>query len=183
MNTKILITVFICLSVQMVYAQKYYSKTGNISFYSDTDIEKIEAHNSSASTVIDVTTGAIEWGVLIQGFKFAKSLMQDHFNENYMESSKYPKAKFKGVIEDCAKVDFTKDGNYDVQVSGQLEIHGVSQKVRSDATIMVQKGQVSAKSNFTVLIADYGIKVPKLVEENISDEVTIKLSADYMLLK
>jgi len=175
--------VVFCLCAQMAIGQQYYSKTGKISFHSDTDMEKIEAENSSASTVIDFSSGAIEWGVLIQGFKFEKGLMQDHFNENYMESSKFPKAKFKGFIEDYKKVDFSKDGEYKVKVKGDLEIHGVTKPVETEAILMVKKNSLSAKSNFSVLIADYGIKVPKLVEENIADEVDIKIEADYQLLK
>jgi polyisoprenoid-binding protein YceI len=183
MNTKILMAVVFCFCAQMAIGQKYYSKTGKISFFSDTDMEKIEAENSSASTVIDFSTGAIEWGVLIQGFKFEKALMQDHFNENYMESSKFPKAKFKGMIENYADIDLEKDGDYKVNVRGELEIHGVTQSVTTVATLTVKKDALSAKSNFSVLIADYGIKVPKLVENNIADEVDIEITADYQLLK
>jgi len=76
--------IVLLLSTQFVFGQKYYSKTGKISFHSEAEMEKIEATNTSASTVIDVATGSMEWAVLIQGFKFEKSLMQEHFNENYM---------------------------------------------------------------------------------------------------
>ena len=109
---KNLIVFALLFSAQIAIGQKYFSKTGKISFYSEAAMEKIEGHNTSASTVIDASTGAVEWGVLIQGFKFEKSLMQDHFNENYMESSIYPKAKFKGKIDNLAIVNFSKDGQY-----------------------------------------------------------------------
>ena len=183
MNTKFYIAVVFCFCAQMATGQQYYSKTGKISFYSDTDMEKIEAENSSASTVIDFATGAIEWGVLIQGFKFEKALMQDHFNENYMESSKFPKSKFKGVIQNYKEVSLSKDGDYKVKVTGDLEIHGVTKPVETEAILTVKNGTLSAKNKFSVLIADYGIKVPKLVENNIADEVDITISADYQLLK
>jgi len=175
--------VVFCLCAQLAIGQQYFSKTGKISFYSDTDMEKIEAENASASTVIDFSSGAIEWAVLIQGFKFEKALMQDHFNENYMESSKFPKAKFKGIIEDFKKVDLLKDGEYKVRVNGELEIHGVTKSVQTEAIFMVKKNSLSAISNFSVLIADYGIKVPKLVEGNIADEVDIRIETDYQPLK
>ena len=183
MNIKILMAVIFCCFAQIVIGQKYYSKSGKISFYSDTDMEKIEAENASASTVIDFSTGAIEWAVLIQGFSFEKSLMQDHFNENYMESSKFPKAKFKGKIEDHTKVDISKDGEYKVMVSGELEIHGIKQPVSTNAMLIVKNNSLSADCNFSVKIADYGIKVPKLVEDNIAKEVAIEIQADYKVLK
>jgi hypothetical protein len=183
MNTKILLAILFCFGAQIVIGQKYYSKSGNISFRSDTDMEVIEGENASASTVIDFTTGAIEWGVLVQGFKFEKALMQDHFNENYMESSKFPKAKFKGNIEDYSKIDFSKDGEYKVKVNGQLEIHGVTNPINTEATLMIKNKMLSGSSKFSILIADYGIKIPKLVEGNISKEVDIEITADYKFLK
>lgn len=170
------------LIVQMATGQKYYSKTGKISFFSQAAMEKIEAQNTSASTVIDASTGAVEWGVLIQGFKFEKSLMQDHFNENYMESSIYPKAKFKGKIDNLTTVHFTKDGTYATTVTGQLEMHGVIKQVTMPVSITVKSGAVSAKSKFVVLLADYKIEVPKLVADNISEKVTIEVVADYQLM-
>jgi hypothetical protein len=163
-------------------AQKYFSKTGKISFYSDAALEKIEAHNSSASTVIDAATGSIEWAVLIQGFKFDKSLMQDHFNENYMESSTYPKAKFKGKIDNLAAISFSKDGTYNATISGTLEMHGVTKAITVPATFTVKNGMVTGKSKFSVLLADFKIEVPKLVADNVSEKVTIDVSADYQLM-
>jgi len=146
-------------------------------------MEKIEATNSSASTVIDLSTGNIEWAVLIQGFQFEKSLMKEHFNENYMESSKYPKATFKGKIENPGGINLTKDGTYPVVVTGQLEIHGVSKPVSAQGNIVVKKGAiVSANSKLTITLADYKIEIPKLVGDNVSKTVDIAIQADYQLL-
>lgn len=145
-------------------------------------MEKIEAINTSASTVIDVSTGAMEWAVLIQGFQFEKALMQEHFNENYMESDKFPKARFKGKIDNLAAVNFSKDGTYNVTASGTMEIHGVSKPVTVQGTITVKKGVVSAQSKLTVALADYGIEIPKLVADNISKTVDITVQADYALM-
>ena len=177
-----IVIIVLLLGTQLAIGQKYYSKTGKISFHSDAKMEQIEATNTSASTVIDVATGSMEWAVLIQGFKFEKSLMQDHFNENYMESATYPKAKFKGKIENISMVNFSKDGVYNVTVNGQLEMHGVTKPVTTQGTITVKGGVVSAKSKLTVLLADYGIEIPKLVEENISKSVDISIMADYQLV-
>lgn len=176
---KNLIIIVLLLSAQLAVGQKYFSKTGKISFYSDAPMEKIEAHNSTASTVLDISTGNVEWAVLIQGFKFEKALMQEHFNENYMESTTYPKAKFKGKIDNLADVNFKKDGDYNVNVSGQLEMHGVTKPVNATGVITVKGGNISAKSKFSVAVADYGIQIPKVVAENIAKNVDINVHADY----
>jgi len=176
---KNLIIIVLLLSAQLAFGQKYYSKTGKISFYSDAPLEKIEATNTTASTVLDGSTGNIEWAVLIQGFKFEKALMQEHFNENYMESATYPKAKFKGKIDNISSVDFKKDGDYNVDVSGQMEIHGVTKPVSAKGVITVKGGNISAKSKFSVAVADYGIVIPKVVAENIAKNVEIHVQADY----
>ena len=177
-----MIIIVLLLSTQFVIGQRYFSKTGKISFHSEAAMEKIEATNTSASTVIDVATGSIEWAVLIQGFKFEKSLMQEHFNENYMESATYPKAKFKGKIENASSVNFSKDGVYNVTVKGELEMHGVTKPVTAQGTITVKGGAISAKSKLTVLLADYGIEIPKLVEDNIAKSVDLSIQADYQLI-
>lgn len=179
-NVIVLLTLL--FSAQLAFGQKYFSKTGKISFHSDTPLEKIEAHNSTASTVLDVATGNMEWGVLIQGFKFEKALMQEHFNENYMESNTYPKAKFKGKVDNISAVNFKKDGDYNVTVSGQLEIHGVTKPVTATGVISVRGGSISAKSNFSVAVADYGIEIPKVVANNIAKNVDIHVQADYQAM-
>ena len=168
---------------QLAIGQKFFSKTGKITFSSEASLEKIEATNTSASTVIDLGTGNMEWAVLIQGFQFEKSLMKEHFNENYMESTKYPKAVFKGKIDNPSTINLAKDGTYEVMVSGQLEIHGVTKPVTTKGTINVKKGMIdSASSKMTVAIADYGIEIPKLVADNIAKTVDISIQADYQPL-
>ena len=179
---KNLIVIVLLLSSQWAVGQKYFSKTGKISFHSDAPLEKIEAHNSTASTVLDAATGNIEWAVLIQGFKFEKALMQEHFNENYMESTTYPKAKFKGKIENISSVNFKKDGDYNVNVSGQLEIHGVTKPVNATGVISVKGGAITAKSKFSVALADYDIEIPKVVADNIAKNVDINVQADYQAM-
>lgn len=181
-NMRNFMVITFVLVAQMAIGQKYFSKTGKISFNAQASLEKIEAQNTSASTVIDATTGAVEWGVLIQGFKFEKALMQDHFNENYMESSIYPKAKFKGKIDNPAAVNFAKDGQYAVSITGQMEMHGVTKQLTIPASITVKSGAMSARSKFVVLLVDYKIEIPKLVADKISEKVTIEVMADYQLM-
>ena len=105
--------------------------------------------------------------------------MQDHFNENYMESEKYPKASFSGTVTDISKVDFSKNGDYRVTVSGDLTIHGVTKKITSPATIVVNAGKLNSNAVFNVLLADYNISVPKVVENNISKTIEVKVNCIY----
>ena len=107
---KHLVVIAFVLVAQLAIGQKYFSKTGKIAFSSQASLEKIEAQNTSASTVLDISTGAMEWAVLIKGFKFEKALMEEHFNENYLESGTYPKAKFKGKIDNLSAGNCNKDG-------------------------------------------------------------------------
>lgn len=176
----VLFSVMIVLScASSIVAQKYFTRTGNISFYSDTPIEKIEAHNKSANCVLDMSTGKLEFSVLIKGFQFEKALMQEHFNENYMESNTYPKAVFKGQIENFKKPDLTKNGKYPVSVTGELTMHGVTKNVTSEAILEVSGDALLAKSNFTVAVADYNISIPSLVKDKIAK--TVKISVDAKL--
>ena len=166
-----------------LHAQKYFTKEGKVSFYSKTNIEKIEATNSKATSVVDFGTGAIEWGVLIKAFKFEKALMQEHFNENYMESNKYPKSTFKGKIENVASINLGKDGTYNVVIKGTLDMHGVSKPVTANATFVVKGGAISGTSKFKVVLADYNISIPAVVKDSIAKEVEISVSADYSVFK
>ena len=183
MHKLILITLLLVVTTTGLSAQKYFTREGKIAFYSDAPMEKIEAHNNSATAVVDAATGAMEFAVLIKAFQFEKALMQEHFNENYMESSKFPKATFKGKIADASKVNFTKDGTYPVQVQGELTIHGETKQVEAPGTITVKNGQVAAKSEFTVAVADYKIAIPAVVRENIAKEVKITVDTQLQPLK
>lgn len=174
----IIISLLSIISLTQIQAQRYFSKSANVSFYSEAPLEKIEAVNSKGTCVIDFGNGQMEFAVLIKAFQFEKALMQEHFNENYMESGKYPKSTFKGSIADVQSVNLKKDGTYPVQVSGKLEIHGVTKDIQVPATIMVKNGSVSAESSFSVAVADYGIEIPSVVRENIAKIVDISLKAD-----
>lgn len=160
-------------------AQNFITKNGKISFFSKTDVEDIDAVNNQAVSVINSQTGSVAFSVLVNGFLFKKALMQEHFNENYMESGKYPKATFKGNIADLSKVDFKKDGSYNVTVTGDLAIHNVTNKVTVPAVIVVKGNTISANTTFKVKLDDYKITVPKVVENNISKTIELKVSCNY----
>ncbi len=160
-------------------AQSYMTKNGKISFFSKTDIENIDAANNQTMSILNSQTGDIVFSVMINGFLFKKALMQEHFNENYMESGKYPKATFKGSITDLSKVNFKKDGVYNVSVTGDLTMHNVTNKVTVPAVIQVKGGKVSANTTFNVKLDDYKITVPKVVENNISKSIEVKIDCNY----
>jgi len=170
----------ICVNALLADAQeRYFTKDGTITFFSSTPVEDIEAINRRATSVLDAGSGAIEWSVLIKAFAFEKALMQEHFNENYMESDKYPKANFKGVVQNMSAVDLKKDGTYKQKVKGTLTIRDVSKEVVADATFTVKGGKVSATSTFEIAVADYKIKIPSVVADKIARTLEITVLANY----
>lgn len=162
-----------------VTAQKVYTKNGAISFFSKASIENISAENNQVMSVLVLPSGELQFSVLVKSFHFKKSLMEEHFNENYMESSKYPKATFKGKINDLSKVNFTTDGTYTVEVTGDLTMHGITNKTTTTGTITVSSGVITATSMFKVKLSDYKISIPKIVKDNIAEVVDVKVSCVY----
>lgn len=167
-------------AVTLGFAQdKYFTKEGKITFYSKTPIEEFDAVNSTGLSIIDTKTGAIEMSVLIKAFEFKKDLMQQHFNENYMESDKFPKAVFKGTISNITEINFTKPGTYQASIVGKLTMHGVTRDINSDAIFIVSIAGVIAKSEFIVALADYNIKVPGVVKNQISQQIKVEIDNTY----
>jgi hypothetical protein len=163
----------------LLTAQKYFTKNGTISFFSKTPLENISADNNQVVSVLDIQTGEFNFSLLIRNFHFKKALMEDHFNENYMESDKLPKATFKGTIAEPAKVDFVHDGSYNTTVTGDLTIHGITHNVSVPGTIVVKAGLVSANSKFMVKPGDYNISIPSLVKDNIAETIEVSVSCAY----
>lgn len=176
---KKLIIAIVCTvcATTAVNAQKYFTKTGYIGFHSHTDIEDIKGDNNVATLVLDAATGSIEVAILVKSFHFEKALMEEHFNENYMESTKFPKANFKGKIANMASVDLKKDGSYTAQISGDLTMHGVSKPVTTNGTFKVVGGKISAETKFVVNPKDFGIAIPDVVKKQISEKVEISVKA------
>lgn len=174
---KIILTAIVLFAASALFAQKYITKNGHISFYSETPLEKIEAHNKQVNSALDVTTGDFVFKLLMKSFEFEKALMQEHFNENYVESDKYPNAEFKGKVVDHTKIDFKKNGKHDVIVEGDLTIHGVTKKVKEKGSLEIKDGKIMANSTISVKPADYEIKIPKAVVANIAETMDVKVNA------
>lgn len=181
-NTALFVAIML-LSGPALMAQKYFTREGKISFLSEAPLENIEAHNEKATSVLDANTGKIEFAVLIKAFQFEKALMQQHFNENYLESSKFPKAVFKGQITNMDAVDLSNDGVYEVAVAGDITIHGVTKAVEAPGTITVKDGQIRAESTFMLTVADFDIKIPAVVRDNIAKTVEVTVQVAYEPLK
>ena len=168
------------LNLSAIQAQdRIVTRNGSISFYSKTSLEDIEAYTQTAVSVLDKKSGQLEMMVLIKSFSFDKALMQEHFNENYLESDKFPKSVFKGRIDDLSKVDFNHDGKYNVTITGQLTIHGETQSVKTSATFNIEKERVSAMADFTIRLEDYKIRIPALVADKVSKSIKIAVSLKY----
>jgi len=157
-------------------SQKYMTRTGRISFFSATPLENIEAINNEAAAVLDSKTGAVSFQVPVKSFRFEKRLMQDHFNEDYMESDTYPKASFSGQISGWEDIDFSKDGSYQVKAAGTLVIHGVSRTVTLPGTISLKEDVVTIYCKFGVKPADHKIRIPSLVSANIAEEIEVTVN-------
>lgn len=165
------------------HAQKFFTRDAKVKFNSETPMEKIEAINKSGTCVLDAATGKMEWKVLIKGFLFEKALMQEHFNENYMESSTYPNATFKGQITNLSDVKFMQDGKYNVKTTGKLNVHGVERDVNLEGTLKVSNGTLEVLSNFVVKPEDHKISIPSIVKDNIAREIKVVVSATLSPLK
>ena len=169
------------ISIFQAGQDTYVCKNAKISLYSSAPIEDIKAETSSGVSIFNNSTGELDFSVSIQSFQFEKSLMQEHFNSDYMESDKFPKASFKGTIKE--HVDVSKDGTYPVTVAGDLTVHGVTQKRTIPGTLTVKEGTITMTSQFMVKCADHHIKIPSLVFHNIAESIQMNVSATYTAYK
>ena len=159
---------------------KFFTKNGKILFKcTKSPLEKIEATNKSSICVLDTKTGNMQFAVMMKGFEFERALMQEHFNENYIESSKYPKAEFKGQVINNNDIKYNADGSYTAKVKGTLTIHGETKDVETTGTMEVKNGKVSTNADFIIQLSDFKISIPSIVSDKISN--TVNISVDCML--
>ena len=164
------------LSVASFAQEKFYTKTGSISFFSKTSLEDIDAHNRSVTCVLDTRTGNVQFSVLMKGFEFRKALMQEHFNEDYIESDKYPKAEFKGQVSNNSSIDYFKEGVQQAKVKGQLTIHGQTNEIETDGTVSIKNGRIFITAEFPVTVANYKINIPAFAKNKVAKSINIKVS-------
>lgn len=176
---KLLVLAGIVFSLNL-HAQDYLTRNGSVNFYSHTAIEDIKASNNEVVSLLNSSTGAMDFKIAIKSFHFPKQSMEDHFNnDNYMSSDKYPRASFSGKITNLSDVNFTKDGTYTVTVEGNLTIKDVTKPVKTKGTITVSNGKVTAQSTFNVKRLDYNIVGESFVQKKLADEIQITVNCQY----
>ncbi|MBK9637513.1 MAG: YceI family protein [Bacteroidetes bacterium] len=177
---KFLLLTIIFLSIApSVRAQKVFLATGGmVHFFSETPLENIDANSHSMTSVLTTGTNKILFTVPMRTFKFEKSLMEEHFNEKYVESEKYPKATFKGVINET--LDWSRDTVASVTATGSFELHGVTKEITEKGTLKISGEKINLVVVFDILLADYKIRIPKVVTTNISEMIRVNLDCDFM---
>lgn len=160
----------------VTFAQLYTTRSGFIGFYSKTALEDIRGENNQVYAVIDAGKKNLAFAALLKGFIFPKELMQEHFNENYVESDKYPKATFSGAY--TGDVPLGNDGVYTVAVKGNLTLHNVTKTVETAATLEVKAGHLLGMAEFKVKPEDFNIAIPSVVRDKIDKEIRVKVNID-----
>ena len=177
MKQLLFLSIFMINGLYVSAQDKVFTRVGSVTFFSETLIETIEANHKKVACAVDLATGKIQVSILIKGFAFEKALMEEHFNENYMESTLFPKATFKGAIDDFDSTDFKLDDSFIATVTGEMSIHGVTVKRTFEVEFKNIEGDIMVRSNFIVKPADHDIKIPSVVTDNIAKELEVKLVA------
>lgn len=160
-------------------AQKFITKTGVIEIFSETPLFVIDGVNKKVASILNAENGEVVASTLVRSFRFEEALVEEHFNENYLEPHKFPKSTFKGKIVDWNKVDVTKNGTYNVTIAGKLTIHGETRDITEPAKLVVKDGMITATSEFIVSLANYKVQIEKAYKKAIKDEITLKIHFDY----
>lgn len=179
----ILIAIISLLTYQANGQTLYMTRSGQISFYSKTPMENIDAVNNEVTSMLNPQSGELVFAVLIKSFRFERALMEEHFNENYMESTRFPKATFSGKIVNLDEIDFKKNGKYNAKVEGELTIHGVKKNTSAVGTIEIIGDKIIAVSDFILKPTDFDIKIPTLVADKIAETIDVKVNCQYEIKK
>jgi hypothetical protein len=183
MNIKKTITVIsmAIMCISNAKSQLYITRTGFIGFYSKTPLEDIKAENNQVYAVIDAGKKNIAFTLLMKGFIFTKELMQEHFNENYIESDKYPKANFTGSY--VGDLQLNKDGAYNIIVKGTLTLHNATKAIEEPATLEVKNSRLLGRCELKLKPEDFNISIPSIVRDKITKEITIRIQIDCSTTK
>ena len=172
---------FLMIEILPLQAQKYNCKNGTIDFHSDAPLEMIYAKSTDLKAIIDPIQQTFAFSVKSSSFRgFNSALQREHFNENYIESTKYETSTFVGKI--IEKVDFSKNGIQSIRAKGKLIVHGIEQERIIKSEIEIKDKKVIVRSKFTVLLADHNITIPKIVFQKIAEEIYVTLNAEFLLL-
>jgi polyisoprenoid-binding protein YceI len=167
------------IACQAICQTRYIDRSGKASFFSSALVEDIEAHNNQAVSILDVKSGEIVASMLMKSFDFKRALMEEHFNENYVESNKFPKATFKGKITNLDQFNATKNGKYVLDIDGAITIHGVTKPLNVKGEAVVTDGKIKASAVFPIIVKDFKITIPRLVRNNIAEEVAVSVWFNY----
>ncbi len=179
MLKKLFILILLGTSVGVFAQGKFIAKNAYISFYSSTPLEDILGESNEAVTILNAETGDIAFQALMTTFHFKRALMEEHFNENYMESTKFPKSKFNGKIDGYNK-DMLTSPVSDIKVTGIFLVHGVEKTITVPARIGLENGKLVASAKFKVTPEDYGITIPSLVRDKIGKEMEVTVKSGYL---
>ncbi len=177
MIRSLLLTAVLFAASAIQAQDRWFTREGHIRFHSHTPMEDIEADNHQVNAIIDFASGEMAFSLLMKSFEFEKALMEEHFNEKYVESAKFPKAIFEGRIGGNVP-DPTKAGEVEVPVTGKLTIHGVTREVSTNGTLTSDgNGLVTARAVFSVKPADHDISIPGVVRDNIAESIEVTVDA------
>lgn len=175
---RILILIFFLSIWFNGWSQLYQTADGNVYFKSNAPLEVIEAQSEKLRGAINISKRIFAFTIPINSFEgFNSPLQRVHFNENYMESGKFPQATFTGKI--IEKIDFSNDGKYTIRAKGKLTIHGVVQERIIKSQIEIRKGKLLVNTNFTVLLIEHKIRVPKIVYQKIAKEINVRIKVEF----
>lgn len=169
------LTFLLLVTTVSCFAQRYVLEKSKIRFYSEAPVEDIEAVNTESVSIIDLTTGEMAFSVPMRSFIFDKALMQEHFNENYLESHKYPKATFTGLAVNWEKFSGTRK----TTVSGKMNIHGVVNNMEITGDMAIYGDKVVVDAVFVVKLVDHKIKIPTALFYNIAEEIEVTVHFEY----
>ena len=173
--------VALALSTGALFAQKKTTTSASVSFDATTSIDALpKAENKTTVAVLDTKKGTVAFESVIKNFAFSNPKIQEHFNSSgWMDSDQFPVANFKGTITNLSAVNFDKAGTYNTDVEGELTIHGVTQKVKTKAIIIVETGKINAKADFKIKLEDYKVNGGAIAAGKVSSEPSISVSADF----
>ena len=157
----------------------WFTRTGHIYFISHTDIIDIDAHNYQTGSFLNIQNGEIAFSLLMKSFKFTLPLAEEHFNENYVEAEKFPKATFKGKILNFDPLKLVPGMDYKVEVEGDLSIHGITSRIREVGVLRKSGNEITATSKFVIKLDTYNITVPNIVADLVAKEIPIDININY----